>query len=162
MRVRKDLYRGDESMNDTFEKCVQFVLDREGRQYENDPNDPGGETHFGISKKAYPDLDIKALTEDEAKAIYFRDYWEPAGCQSGKYPPKMCLAIFDTAVNMGVSVALALIEEIVLLPLDEYTPEMYLFRRLRRYSNLIQRNPKLERYCHNWMLRVVKVSEFKF
>ena len=35
----------------------------------NDPSDPGGETNWGISKREYPDLDIKNLTRDEAKAV---------------------------------------------------------------------------------------------
>lgn len=37
-------------------------------------NDPGGKTKYGISQKAYPALNIKALTLNEVKKIYFRDY----------------------------------------------------------------------------------------
>jgi len=145
-------------MNDKFEKCMKFVLDREGRVYENDPHDPGGETKFGISKKSYPNLDIKNLTEDEAKAIYFRDYWEPMQCE--KYEPRLALAIFDTAVNQGTGMARKILTE--LGAEVSFTAEQFLFRRLRQYSNLIQKNPNLERYCHNWMLRVIKVSEYIF
>lgn len=43
--------------------------------YSNSPNDPGGETNFGISKRSYPDLDIKSLTKEKAKSIYLRDFW---------------------------------------------------------------------------------------
>jgi hypothetical protein len=32
--------------------------------YVNDPSDPGGETQWGISKRSYPDVDIKALTRE--------------------------------------------------------------------------------------------------
>ena len=49
--------------------------------YVNDPKDPGGETNYGISKRAYPDVDIKNLTEDGAKDIYKRDYWDKNKCE---------------------------------------------------------------------------------
>jgi len=60
-------------MSDNFERCIAFVLRHEGG-YVNDPRDPGGETKYGISKRAYPGLDIKNLTEEQAKEIYRQDY----------------------------------------------------------------------------------------
>lgn len=149
-------------MNDNFEKCVQFIFDREGRVFENDPNDPGGGTKFGISHKAYPNLGIENLTEDQAKAIYLRDYWNVMKCDNlaQQFGPRFALAVFDTAVNQGVGMATDILEEMSGESL--FTTEKYLLKRLRHYSNLIQKKPDLERYCHNWMLRVIKVSEFKF
>ncbi len=70
---------GEETvMEENFEKAMTFIFKWEGG-YVNDGNDPGGETNFGISKRAYPNLDIKNLTKDEAKQIYYRDYWEKSG-----------------------------------------------------------------------------------
>ena len=43
----------------------------------NDPSDPGGLTKFGISQKSYPDLNIASLTRDDARDIYYRDFWAP-------------------------------------------------------------------------------------
>ena len=43
--------------------------------YVNDPDDPGGETNFGISKRSYPQLDIKALSIDKAIDVYYHDFW---------------------------------------------------------------------------------------
>ena len=60
-----------------FDQCIAFVFDREGRVYENNPDDPGGETKYGICKKSFPSLDIKNLTEDQAKDIYYKNYWQP-------------------------------------------------------------------------------------
>ena len=37
------------------------TLGKEGG-YVNNSRDPGGETNFGISKRAYPNVDIKNLT----------------------------------------------------------------------------------------------------
>ncbi len=44
--------------------------------YINDPDDPGGETKFGISKRSYPDINIKLVTVDLAREIYKQDFWD--------------------------------------------------------------------------------------
>jgi len=89
-----------------FTKAVTFVLKHEG-YYSNDPKDPGGETKFGISKRAYPDLDIKNLTMDGAAAIYRRDYWDklPKGL-----PESVHGVLFDCAVNTGITRAIKLLQ----------------------------------------------------
>jgi len=71
--------------------------------YVNDPQDPGGETKFGISKRAYPNEDIANLTLERAQELYQRDYWNACGCDG--YSWEIALVIFDCAVNQGVSVA---------------------------------------------------------
>ena len=83
-------------MRDTFDTAVTAVLSYEGG-YVNDPNDPGGETNWGISKRAYPNLDIRNLTRDRAIQIYRRDYWDSLGCD--QFPPAIVIALFDSAVN---------------------------------------------------------------
>jgi len=42
----------------------------------NDPDDPGGHTKYGISKAAYPGVDIANLTIPGAQEIYLRDWWQ--------------------------------------------------------------------------------------
>ena len=54
--------------------AFKTLLEFEGG-YVNDPDDLGGETNFGISKRAYPDRDIKRLTRDEVEDIYYYDFW---------------------------------------------------------------------------------------
>lgn len=85
-----------------WERAVAFVLRLEGG-YVNDPNDPGGETKYGISKRSYPQLDIANLTEADAKAIYARDYWQASGADGLPWP--LSLIHFDSAVNTGVGQA---------------------------------------------------------
>ena len=53
------------------------VGDRPNGGYTDDPDDPGGETKYGLSKRSYPELDIKAVTEPEAREVYLRDFWKP-------------------------------------------------------------------------------------
>jgi lysozyme family protein len=77
-----------------FQKAIDYVLANEGG-YVNNPSDPGGETNFGISKRAYPFLDIKNLTREEAAVIYQRDYWKFDGISSQRIATK----VFDEYVN---------------------------------------------------------------
>jgi len=91
----------------SFDKAFSITVGVEGG-YVNDPADPGGETKYGISKRAHPDVDIKALTLDQAKAIYRRDYWQAASCDS--MPERIGHLVFDCAVHHGVRVAIKLLQ----------------------------------------------------
>lgn len=95
---------------DRFEEAFDWILAAEGG-FVHDPRDPGGTTKFGISKKAYPKLDIKNLTPELAAEIYERDYWDR--CQCGKLPKGLDLAVFDCAVNQGPQVAATLLQAAV-------------------------------------------------
>ena len=83
-----------------FNEAIEYVLKYEGG-YINHKDDPGGETNFGISKKAYPTLDIKNLTKAKAKAIYKRDYW--LASKSEMLPHEIRLLVLDSCVNHGVT-----------------------------------------------------------
>ena len=91
-------------------KAIANVLDHEGG-YVNHPSDPGGETNFGISKRAYPHLDIRNLTQGDAIAIYRRDYWNPIN--GDHLPPAVAIYLMDTAVNIGVSRAIRMLQRVV-------------------------------------------------
>lgn len=127
-------------MQDNFERSIAFVLRHEGG-YVNDPRDPGGETKFGISKRAYPALDIKSITEEQAKGIYKRDYWDKAGCGALDWP--LCLVHFDACVNLGVSRG----NEI---KAKAFNWTDYLFLRIEHYSNL--RKPE---FLRGWINRTL-------
>ena len=58
-----------------FDIAFSRLIDSEGGLTDN-PKDPGGLTKFGISQRSYPDIDIRNLTLDQAKAIYLRDFWD--------------------------------------------------------------------------------------
>jgi lysozyme family protein len=81
-----------------FVQAVTRVLANEGG-YATLPNDPGGETNFGVSHRDYPQLDIRNLTRAGAIAIYFRDFWK-AG-RYGELPGAIAVKLFDLSVNMG-------------------------------------------------------------
>ena len=86
-------------MRDNFEACMTEVRLHEGG-YVNHPNDPNGETNFGISKRSYPGLNIRRLTWDQAKAIYGRDFWAPLS--GDDLPAGIDLVALDPGINSGV------------------------------------------------------------
>jgi lysozyme family protein len=94
----------------TSAKAIANVLLHEGG-YVNHPEDPGGETNFGISKRAYPNLNIRSLTREDAMDIYRRDYWLPI--KGDQLPPAVAIYLMDTAVNVGVSRAIRMLQKVV-------------------------------------------------
>ena len=96
----------------TFDDALRVVLLHEGgATVTDDPRDPGGLTKYGISQRAFPDLDIRALTEADAGAIYRARYWDAVKCDS--LPASLRLVMFDMAVNMGVGKAATLLQKAV-------------------------------------------------
>ena len=102
-------------MSTGFDRAVALVPRHEGG-YVKDPRDSGGETHYGISKRAYPHLDIQALTPAEASVLYRRDYWERCHCDD--LPPDVALLVFDAAVNQGTSQAIRFLQEAACVRVD--------------------------------------------
>ena len=110
-----------------FAQAFRLVVGEEGG-FSDTPSDPGnwtsgkiGEgilrgTKFGISARAYPDIQIAALTLDEAQAIYKRDYWDKLGGDS--LPPPLALLLFDAAVNCGALRAARWMQQAAGAPVD--------------------------------------------
>lgn len=154
----------------SWEKAIAFVLSYEGG-YVNDPNDSGGETNFGISKKAYPSVDIKALTVDEAKDIYKRDYWN--AISGDELPGNMAFAAFDCAVNQGVGPAIKLLQIAVGVEVDgkigpktvgaahrigDHGVWLFLLERAKRYMQ----TAGVQTWGSNWGERLVRLGKAIF
>ena len=134
-----------------FDKIFEFTLQWEGgSKITNDPDDPGGLTKYGLSKRANPDLDIEALTEERAKEIYKERYWNKVALE---LDPLLDMASYDTAVNVGVPRVLRWLTEC-----NNY-PSM-LHRRRQHYFEITDKNPKLNKYDKGWENRVVALSHF--
>ncbi len=92
-------------MTDPFMTAVNLTLDKE-KGYVFDPDDPGGETNWGLCKRSYPELDIKNLTREGAIPIYRRDFWEsPRFDHVAGIFPKLAIKVFDLGVNCGQKTA---------------------------------------------------------
>ena len=87
---------------DQFRPFIERLLSHEGG-YVNHPNDPGGETQWGISKRSYPKLNIKTLTREAAIEIYRRDFWEAS--RADRLDPAFSFQLLDAAVNSGIAQA---------------------------------------------------------
>ena len=152
-----------------FENVIDKVLVNEGG-YVNDPSDRGGETKFGISKRAYPNVDIKNLTTDEAKAIYKQDYWDKINGDDIA-DDLVAYEIFDTAVNMGVRTASKLAQMVVnshpdgiigsktLKKLNSIDKELFIamfkLSKIARYTYLVKKYPSNKKFFYGWIVRVM-------
>src|SRR5688572_14706713 len=89
-----------------FDICVARTLGHEGG-FSDHKADKGGATNFGITAetlKSAQALGIvsfrvtpRTLTVDQAKAIYFRLYWNAARCP--ELPAPLDFLLFDSYVN---------------------------------------------------------------
>jgi len=127
-----------------FEVAVDFVLAREGG-YSNDSDDPGGETKYGISKRAHPNVDIANLTIEGAVSIYFHEYWKPL---EHIEPSSMRFLVFDSGVQHGVARALRWYR-------DNPTYNDYLAYRIRFYTRL----QTWLKYGRGWMNRIAELTQ---
>lgn len=83
-----------------FEAAFDKLIKWEGG-YVNNKNDPGGETKYGISKRQYPDIkDIKNLSVEAAKQIYFLDFWKKYKCDQF-INSNIASKYLDVIVNTG-------------------------------------------------------------
>lgn len=88
-----------------FKTAIDRVLDHEGGYVNPKPSDdPGGETKFGISKRSYPNVDIKNLTREQAVEIYKRDFWDRVRAE--EMPDAIAYQALDFAVNSGIGTAI--------------------------------------------------------
>lgn len=86
----------------TFDQALTFVLSWEGG-YSNHPDDPGGETNMGITKRSAEAHgyrgDIKSIHMSLVRRIY-RAYWDKCRCDDLPNHP-LRLVVFDAGFNSG-------------------------------------------------------------
>jgi lysozyme family protein len=105
----------------TYDESLRRLLVHEGG-YSNHPSDPGGPTNFGITiydyrKYVKPDAyaaDVRAMTVEQAKAIYRSNYWSIMRCD--ELPAGVDYCIFDYAVNSGTGRAPKVLQRVLGAP----------------------------------------------
>lgn len=147
--------------------------------YCDDPDDPGGETKFGISKRSYPAVDIRALTLDQARDIYKRDFWDTARLDEIE-AQAIAEEVFDSLVNIGPRVKKWLqqahnltnfwdgnhdlvidgmigrrtIAAINLSPHPDRILKCLNGLQFRHYLEIVEQNPRVEKWFGGWLSRV--------
>ena len=154
-----------------FFEIVNHTLEEEGG-YVNDPTDKGGETNFGISKRAYPNLDIFNLTEDDAIDIYWKDYWVRGKCD--KVPSKLQPIYFDMCVNFGRRGAVKVLQETAngkganievdggigpntIKAIKNLSLERVRAFRVLKFAKIVIANPKQMKFWYGWYRRSLKI-----
>lgn len=164
-------------MSNNFLQAIKFTLPWETGKwkngvppedggYTNDPNDPGGETKWGISKRANPDLDIKNLTIDKAleryKLKYYDIYKENRNFRIDfvdldLLSPALATAIFDTGVNCGVNRAWNWYQT---AKKTKDPVKNLLGLRDAHYTNLKAGRPDLIKYYKGWINRLTDLKKY--
>jgi lysozyme family protein len=153
-----------------FNQAIIKTLKWEG----GETTDTGGYTKYGISQKAYPNLDIKNLTIQDAKKIYKSDYWDRLkGDQI--INQNLASVLFDYAVNAGTGQAAKDLQRIVnnlgtnisidgsvgpqtLAAINKLNGDSLAnslsARRIDFYKNLASKNPALyAKFLNGWLKR---------
>ena len=155
----------------SFDEIIEIVLEHEGG-YVNDPDDPGGETNFGIAKRSHPDVDIANLTKEDAKEIYKEVYWDKNKVE--KVPEQLRHIYFDMCVNMGRSRAGRIVQRaannkghdllvdgvlgpITLDKISNVELERVRAFRIKYYADLVTKKPDLEKFYFGWFRRSLEV-----
>ena len=154
-----------------FNEIIEKVLEHEGG-YVNDPKDLGGETKYGITKRFYPDVDIKNLTIEQAVEIYKKDYWDRNKVES--LPQNLWHIYFDMCVNMGKRTAVKVLQRAAVnkgknIEVDGGLGPMTIGAlkgveldrvrafRVKYYVDLITARPEQEKFYLGWFRRATEV-----
>lgn len=162
--------------------AINKVLAHEGG-FVNDPLDRGGATNYGIIQAVYEKFIGKKVTTDEMKnmpkgnaiAIYKKEYWDKVGGDKIKYY-SVAYALFDQAVNRGVSTVNKQVQKVLNLPQDgimgsktiealNKVPEkdflnQFLLMSKQSYESIVDRNPSQEKFLKGWLNRLSSIQEY--
>lgn len=156
-----------------FDKAIDFTLQWEGG-YVWDKDDSGGETKFGVAKRYHKDLDIINLTLEQAKEIYYRDYWLPASCDDFGQSAAICL--FDASVNCGLHRAVQFLQRAInvlddgilgskTIKATESLSDVHIAlsiieQRKKYYCLKVTENPVKSKFLKGWINRCDALEKF--
>lgn len=145
--------------DENFELLMNYIFKSEGG-FSDRKNDLGGRTNKGVTqstynawrkKKGLNQKDVKDISIEEAKQLYYEEFWLPTGASKVKDLREGYL-LFDTAINSGPYEAKRLYEK--------SNGNIYKFLNDRKtyYDNLIRRKPLQEENRQGWYNRLKDVE----
>jgi lysozyme family protein len=102
-----------------YKQSLSLVLAHEGG-FVNHPKDPGGPTNKGVTQRVYdayrklkglPVRSVKLIEPIETEEIYRKQYWRMV--KGDDLPAGLDYAVFDFAVNSGISRAVKYLQTLV-------------------------------------------------
>jgi lysozyme family protein len=165
-------------MQSNFETCLKLMLAHEGG-FVNHPQDPGGMTNLGVTKRVWEEWvghevdekQMRALTPETVAPLYKRKYWD--ACRADDLVDGVDYVVFDVAVNSGPGRAIKFLQSCVGVTADggfgpatlaavkksEEDParliEMYCAKRLEFLQSL----KTFETFGKGWSRRVQEVKD---
>jgi lysozyme family protein len=149
------------------DEIIDVIIRNEGG-YVNHPKDPGGETKYGISKRAYPNLDIKNLTSAHAFTIYLTDYYHGINAHLID-DEELRLHLVDMSVNAGKGTAVRILQRLAGVKADgalgtitanavnyKISAGQYKSARIAHYEKIVERRPRMAVFLKGWLNRVNK------
>jgi lysozyme family protein len=105
-------------MQSNFELCLAKMLAHEGG-FVNHPQDPGGMTNLGVTKRVWEEWvghevdekQMRALTPETVAPLYKRKYWD--AIRADELVDGVDYCVFDVAVNSGVGRAIKFLQSCV-------------------------------------------------
>lgn len=93
-------------MQSNWEASLDLMLASEGG-YVNHPDDPGGMTNLGVTKRTWEEWvgresnekEMRSLTKEMVAPLYKRRFWD--ACRCDELPKGLDYLVFDFAVNAG-------------------------------------------------------------
>lgn len=153
--------------SEIFQKCIDVLFPLEGG-YSDRPDDKGGKTKYGISQRAYPDLNIEALTKEMAADIYYNDYWVPMIIEEISNQ-LLVLHLFVFGVNAGIRTSIRLLQRLVGVKDDGYVGsktikaiknfdgdilQKFIEKEKEFYVLLVKKHPEQEVNLRGWINRI--------
>ena len=163
-------------------EAITKVLEHEGG-FVNNPADKGGATNFGITQKVYEAwlkrpvtvAEMKAMPKGNAIAIYKTNYWDKIkGDQLKDY--SMAYAIFDQAVNRGISAAVKQAQKVIgvnpdgiagpsfVAAMNAYDSGKFLINYLvastEAYKQIVNNNPSQSVFLKGWLNRIDSIKSY--
>jgi lysozyme family protein len=165
-------------MKENFDKCLALMLAHEGG-FVNHPQDPGGMTNLGVTKRVWEEWtghevdekQMRALTPELVAPLYKRKYWD--ACRSDDLVSGVDYVVFDVAVNSGAGRAIKFLQSCVGVDADggfgprtldavkiaEQDPERLIELYCAKRLEFLQSLKTFETFGKGWSRRVAEVKD---
>lgn len=162
-------------MQDNFDNVLALVLKEEGG-FVNDPQDPGGMTNLGVTKRVWEgfvghpvdEAEMRALTPASVGPLYKQNYWDKV--HGDDLPRGLDYAVMDLAVNSGTGRAAKFLQQAcgieddgvigpgTMAAINAANPVDLIDKVCNHRLAFLQSLPTFAHFGKGWTARVVRVK----